>query len=94
MQASELDRKPKLLNRPSVRFPSRLARRGIRQGEVLLQVQIDTAGRVTVDRVISSSHPELVPTAQAFATKARFSKPTKNGKPVNATFRWPLSLRP
>lgn len=85
---------PQLLNRPSVRFPSRLKRRGVREGKVLLQVQIDPAGRVSVEHVIHSSHPELVDTARSFAAKARFSKPTKNGKPVKASFQWPLVLRP
>jgi len=61
VQASELDRKPQLLNRPSVRFPSRLSRRGVREGTVLLQVQIDPSGRVSVDNVIQSKVVEPPP---------------------------------
>ena len=88
----ELDSKPRLLNSPSVSFPSSLRRRGVRRGTVTLNVSIDTTGRVTVNSVIKSSHPELVRMAKSYATRARYTVPKKDGKPVKATFTWPLTL--
>jgi len=97
IQVSELDQTPRLLNRPSVRFPSKLSRSGVREGRVTLEVTISTSGKVSVDRVINSSHPahpELEAAARSFAARARFSKPTKGGRPVQAVFHWPLVLKP
>jgi len=97
VRVAELDQTPRLLNRPSVRFPSKLARTGVREGRVMLEVTINTSGKVSVDRVLNSSHPahsELAAAARSFASRARYSKPTKNGRPVQAVFHWPLVLKP
>ena len=90
----DLDSRPRLLNRPSTRYPSALLRRGIRSGTVILEVSISMTGRVKVRRVISSSHPELTKMASSFASRARFSVPKKDGKSVEALYRWPMTLQP
>lgn len=90
----DLDSRPRLLNRPSTRYPSALLRRGIRSGTVILEVSISKSGRVKVRRVISSSHPELTKMASSFASRARFSVPKKDGKSVEALYRWPMTLQP
>ena len=90
----DLDSRPRLLNRPSTRYPSALLRRGIRSGNVVLEVTISTNGRVKVRNVLSSSHPELTKMATSFASRARFSIPKKDGKPVEAIYRWPMTLQP
>ena len=90
----DLDSRPRLLNRPSTRYPSALLRRGIRSGNVVLEVTISTNGRVKVRNVLSSSHSELTKMATSFASRARFSIPKKDGKPVEAIYRWPMTLQP
>ena len=90
----DLDSRPRLLNRPSTRYPSALLRRGIRSGNVVLEVTISTNGRVKVRNVLSSTHPELTKMATSFASRARFSIPKKDGKPVEAIYRWPMTLQP
>lgn len=92
--AGELDGKPRLLNRPSASYPSEMLRRGVREGRVLLEVAISTGGRVSVRRVLSSPHPEFTKMARSFASRARFSVPRKDGRPVTAIYRWPLILKP
>lgn len=92
--AGELDAKPRLVNRPSASYPTTMLRRGVREGKVLLEVSISTSGRVSVRRVLSSSHPEFTKMARAFAARARFTVPKKNGRPVTAIYPWPLILRP
>ncbi len=92
--SSELDTQPRLINRPSITFPASQKAQGVSEGRVTLEVQISAAGRVTVRRILESSHPDFDEVARSFATRARFTSPNKDGRPVNAVFRWPLILRP
>ena len=89
----ELDNKPKLINRPGMTFPKTLADQGITEGKVTLEVLITSSGSVRVRRTLDSTHAELVAVARSFASKSRFSVPSKDGRNVNALFRWPLLLR-
>ena len=93
-EAGELDGKPRLINKPAASYPKDLLRRGVREGRVLLEVAISTGGRVSVRRVLSSSHPDFTRMARAFASRAKFTVPRKNGKAVTAIYRWPLTLIP
>ncbi len=92
-RASELDGKPQLLRHGSTIFPSALARQGVTRGRVVLEVELDERGKVRVRRVISSSHPELIPGAKRVAAGARFTAPTRHGRPVKAVMRWPIVIR-
>jgi len=89
----ELDRKPRLLSHPSVSFPAALARRGVRRGTVVLDVELDQRGSVRVRRVISSTHPELVAKARQIAAGSKFTPPTRHGRPVRARMRWPIVIQ-
>ncbi len=90
----ELDGTPRLLNSPDVAFPSTLLRQGVREGRAVLEVAISPSGSVSVRSILSCSHPEFATMARSFASRARFSVPRKNGRPVMAIYRWPLILRP
>lgn len=90
---SELDSKPRLLRHGSAAFPSSLARRGVSQGTVNFEVELSTSGRVSVRRVVSATHSELVSPARRIAVSARFTAPTRNGQPVKAVMRWPITIR-
>ena len=94
VSVGDLDSRPRLLNRPSTRYPTALLRRGVRSGTVILEVGISMRGRVNVRKVLSSSHPELTKMATSFASRARFSVPRKDGQPVNAIYHWPMTLQP
>ena len=52
-----------------------------------------SGGIVTVKRVLESPHDDFTTMARSFATRARFTPPKKDGRSVNALFRWPLILR-
>ncbi len=90
---NELDSRPRLLRHGSAVFPSSLARRGVTSGTVTFEVELSQSGGVSVRRVVSSSHSELVGPARRVASGARFTRPTKNGKPVKAIMRWPITIR-
>lgn len=89
----ELDSKPRLLRHGSAAFPSSLARRGVTSGTVTFEVELSTSGRVSVRRVVSATHQELVSPARRIAASARFTAPTRRGQPVKAIMRWPITIR-
>jgi protein TonB len=88
----ELDATPRLLRHGSAPFPPRLAQRGITTGTVVLEVELSPRGAVTVRRVVSSTHDELVAGARRIAAASRFTPPTRNGQAVSAVMRWPITI--
>ncbi len=89
---SELDGTPRLLRHGSATFPSSLARQGVSRGTVVFEVELSTSGSVSVRRVVSSTHPELVAPARHVAASARFTPPKRNGEAVKAIMRWPIII--
>ncbi|BDS08307.1 hypothetical protein NT6N_33470 [Oceaniferula spumae] len=87
----ELDRKPRLLRNPSVRFPSSI--RNASSGRVVVRVAILPSGRSQFLSVISSTHPALVSAAKTIANGSRFTPPTRQGKPVKAVMTWPITIK-
>jgi len=90
--ANELDGTPRLPRHGSAGFPSSLARQGVSRGPVVLEVELSTSGSVSVRRVVSSTHPDLVTPARRVASGARFTPPKRNGQPVKAIMRWPIII--
>ena len=88
----ELDSKPRLIRFSKQPFPSSLARRGVRRGTVVFEVELSERGRVRVRRVISASHQELVTPARRIASSASYTAPTRNGQRVKAIMRWPITI--
>ena len=89
---NELDGTPRLLRHGSASFPSSLSRKGVTRGTVTFEVELSTSGSVSIRRVVSSTHPELVSAARRVASGARFTPPKKNGQPVKAIMRWPIVI--
>ena len=92
--STDLDTQPRLVTKPSVSYPASQEARGITEGKVTLEVLISSSGKVKIRKVVESSHPEFTEMARRFATGSRFTPPKKDGRPVNALFKWPLILRP
>lgn len=89
----DLDSQPRLVNKPTVTFPSSQRRLGVTEARVVLEILISSGGVVTVKRVLESPHDDFTAMARSFATRARFTPPKKDGRSVNALFRWPLLLK-
>jgi TonB family protein len=89
----DLDSQPRLVNKPTVNFPASQRRLGVTEAKVVLEVLIGANGAVTVKRVLESPHDDFTSMARSFATRARFTPPKKDGRAVNALFRWPLLLK-
>jgi len=89
----DLAEAPRLINQPRFRFPSQLARRGIDEGKVIVEIDILPNGRAELRRIISSTHPELVDAAREIVRSARFTKPEVNGRAQTVRGRFPLILQ-
>ena len=93
----ELVQVPTLLNAQMIRadFPRELARRGVKEALINLEILIDKTGKVKVNRILSISydHPKLREAATKAATQARFSITKVNGRPVTVRGRFPITLQ-
>ncbi|MGC6423979.1 MAG: energy transducer TonB [Lentimonas sp.] len=90
---SDLEQAPNIINQPRVQFPSKLSRRGVKEGRVVATIEIDERGRATIIRIVSSTSPELIDPARSVIRQARFTQPTVNGKPSKVRGDWPIVLR-
>ena len=89
----DLPQSPRAVYVPRFQFPQSMSRKGIKEGTVVLQILIDETGNSTVEKVISSSHPDLTEPARRLAAKARFSIPKIDGQAVKVRGHWPLTLK-
>ncbi|NLT69546.1 MAG: hypothetical protein GXX91_02480 [Verrucomicrobiaceae bacterium] len=91
--STDLDSQPRMVNRPTFRFPPAQKARGVTQAKVVLEIVISSGGVVSVQRVLESPHDDFSKVARSYASKARFTPPKKDGRAVQALFRWPLTLQ-
>jgi len=89
----DLAEAPRLINQPRFRFPPQLARRGIDEGKVIVEIDIKPNGRAELRRIISSTHPELIEAAREIVRSARFTKPEVDGRAQTVRGRFPLILQ-
>lgn len=89
----DLSQSPSVINQPRINYPRELIRRGIKKGKVVLIIQIDKTGKARLDKIISSTHPQLEPVAKDVVRQVRFTPPTINGKTVTVRGEWPLFLQ-
>ena len=89
----DLAEAPRLINAPRFRFPSKLARRGVDEGKVVVEIDILPSGRAELRRIISATHPELIDAARSIVRSARFTKPEVDGRPQAVRGRFPLILQ-
>lgn len=76
-------------------YPETLYEQGV-EGEVVLQVWIDSSGRVAADSVWiaeSSGHPALDSAALRAAPLLRYAPATRDGQPVSVHFLQPIQFR-
>lgn len=89
----DLPETPRVLNTPRITFPPELSRRGIKEGKVVLLIEINEQGKAKTLKIISSTHPKLEPVAQRIVKQALFSVPQVDGKAVKVQGKWPLYLQ-
>jgi TonB family protein len=84
---------PRLIHTPSFRFPAQLVRRGITEGEVVVEIDILENGQARLHRIVSSTHRDLEPIAREIVERARFTKPMIDGRPQTVRGLFPISLQ-
>lgn len=89
----ELQQPPRLVYAPTINYPAQLYRQGIRQGTVEMLILIDEEGRVSVERVLSTTHPAFEELARRVAERSRFSVTCVDDKAVKVRGRWPLVIQ-
>ena len=89
----QLDSIPTLLTRVSTLYPRSLARRGIKQVELRLDVFIDERGQPSLITIQGQQYPELIPAVTKLIKRSRFTPPTKDGINVAARFVWPVEFK-
>lgn len=89
----DLAEAPRLLSVPDFRFPAALARRGVAEGKVVVEIDILPNGTARFRRIVSSSHRELEPIAERIVARARFTEPTVDGQAQTVRGRFPLILQ-
>jgi protein TonB len=82
---SELDKKPRLIRKGTVRYPSAM-RKAKREGVVRLLLLISETGTVKVEKTISSDHPDFEAAARTALEKSKYEPPMRNGKKVKARY--------
>lgn len=89
----ELDSIPVLLTQIKATFPRSLARKGVTQAKVELDVFIDEQGSITLINIKKLPYDELIDSINKIIRTSRFSVPTKNSQPVRARFVWPVEFK-
>lgn len=89
----DLPEVPRLVNTPNFRFPASLARQGVSNGKVIVEIDILPNGSAQLRRIVSSTHPELEAVAKQIISRARFTKPTIGGVPHTVRGLFPLVLQ-
>lgn len=90
---AELDRVPNRIRTGPLSYPQEFLRSRT-EGDVVLLLVIDSSGRVKVDRILESSHPEFTRAAVKAAELSLYESPIKGGVAVSAryTLRVPFRL--
>lgn len=94
----ELPQPPSLINQSqlSYNYPRDLARRGVGDVNVVMQVIVDENGKTTELKLLSTSYPnaQIEKEALRVAGKARFTVTRIEGSAVKVRAKFPLKLRP
>jgi len=90
---ADLPEAPRIINQPRIQFPQTLIQQGVREGRVIVLIEINERGRATVISIKSSTHPQLVKAARNVIRQAQFTKPLIDGVPQQVSGEWPIVLR-
>jgi len=89
--AAELDRMPRPVEATGFDFPRRLRSKEA-HGEIVLELDLDAEGDVLDVRIASSDLPHFDEYVSNEVRGWRFTPPTRFGRPVPATARFPIAI--
>lgn len=89
---SALDQVPTVVSAPVFVDPQEAAARGITEFELLFHIMIDEEGRTYPLALVQNPFPPLTQQFMDYASKVRFTPPTRLGIPVRTEYLWPVKI--
>lgn len=90
---SELDEQPVVLSAPVFPFPEAATARGLTEFDLRYNILIDEEGRTFPIALVQNPFPSLNSEFMEWASRVRFSPPTRLGIPVRTEYSWPVKIR-
>jgi hypothetical protein len=90
---SELDQVPYVVSAPVLPYPEEASARGLSEFDVRYHILVDEQGQGYPIALLENPFPELNSEFMEWASKVRFSQPTRLGIPVRAEYVWPVRLK-
>jgi len=90
---SELDQPPIVVSAPVFVYPGEATARGIAEFDLEYDIVIDEEGRPYPIALLRNPFPDLTQEFLDYASKVRFSPPTRLGIPVRTEYLWPVKIK-
>lgn len=90
---SELDQQPMVVSAPVFVYPKEATARGVDEFELQFHILIDEKGRTYPIAIVRNPFPSLSSEFMDYASKVRFSPPTRLGIPVRTEYLWPVKVK-
>lgn len=90
---SELDQQPVVVSAPLFVYPKEATARGIAEFDLEFHILIDEEGRTYPLAMVTNPFPSLSNDFLEYASRVRFTPPTKLGIPVRTEYVWPLKIK-
>ena len=90
---SELDQIPTVVSAPVFPFPDEARKRGLTEFDLRYHILIDEEGYVYPVTLVENPFPSLNAEFMDFASRVRFTPPTRLGIPVRTEYLWPVKIR-
>lgn len=89
---SELDQLPTVMSAPVFPYPDEAVERGIAEFDLRFHILIDEEGRTHPIAIVQNPFPSLTDELLEWASKVRFTPPTRLGIPVSTEYLWPVRI--
>jgi hypothetical protein len=90
---AELDQVPTVVSAPVFPYPQEAIERGLAEFDLRYHIMVDEEGRAYPIALLQNPFPSLNAEFLEWASRVRFSPPTRLGIPVSAEYSWPVKPR-
>jgi hypothetical protein len=90
---SDLDQVPVVVSAPVFPYPEEAAERGLAEFELRYHILVDEQGQGYPIALVQNPFPALNSEFMEWASRVRFTAPTRLGIPVRAEYVWPVKLK-
>jgi hypothetical protein len=90
---AELDAIPMVVSAPVFPYPDEATARGLAEFDLRYEILIDEEGRTYPIALIQNPFPSLSSEFLEWASRVRFSPPTRLGIPVRTEYQWPVKIK-